>query len=69
MPVNWRPNVPEEKRTPEMEVIARQYFAAVYGIDEQFGRITQYLKEHGMEEILWWCFQPIMARCLVLTEE
>ena len=50
MPVNWRPNVPEEKRTPEMEVIARQYFAAVYGIDEQFGRITQYLKEHGMEE-------------------
>ena len=50
MPVNWRPNVPAEKRTPEMEVIARQYFAAVYGIDEQFGRITQYLKEHGMEE-------------------
>lgn len=42
--------MPEEKRTPEMEVIARQYFAAVYGIDEQFGRITAYLRERGMEE-------------------
>ena len=42
--------MPKEKRTPEMEVIARQYFAAVYGIDEQFGRITAYLRERGMEE-------------------
>lgn len=50
VPIRWRPNVPEEKRTPEMEVIARQYFAAVYGIDEQFGRITAYLRERGMEE-------------------
>lgn len=48
--IAWRPNVPAEKRTPEMEVIARQYFAAVYGIDEQFGRIMRYLRENGMEE-------------------
>lgn len=48
--IAWRPNVPAEKRTPEMEVIARQYFAAVHGIDEQLGRITGYLREHGMEE-------------------
>lgn len=50
MPLHWRPNVPEEKRTPEMEVIARQYFAAIYGIDEQFGRILDFLREQGMEE-------------------
>lgn len=48
--INWRPNVPEEKRTPQMETIARQYFAAVYGIDQQFGRIVTYLRENGMEE-------------------
>lgn len=48
--IKWRPNVPEEKRTPEMETIARQYFAAVYGIDEQFGRIVKYLREKEMEE-------------------
>lgn len=46
----WRPNVPEEMRTPRMETIARQYLAAVYGIDQQFGRILTYLKEKGMEE-------------------
>lgn len=48
--INWRPNVPKEMKTPEMEVIARQYFAAVYGIDQQFGRIMDYLREQGMEE-------------------
>lgn len=48
--ITWRPNVPAEKRTPEMETIARQYFAAVYGIDEQFGRILKYLRENEMEE-------------------
>ena len=37
-------------RTPEMETIARQYFAAVYGIDGQFGRILRYLREKKMEE-------------------
>lgn len=50
MPLQWRPNVPEEKRTPEMEIIARQYFSAIYGIDEQFGRILNFLNEQGMEE-------------------
>lgn len=50
LPIEWRPNVPQEKRTPEMEVIARQYFAAVHGIDEQFGRILAYLRENEMEE-------------------
>lgn len=48
--IRWRPNVPEEMRTPEMETIARQYFAAVYGIDGQFGRILRYLREKKMEE-------------------
>ena len=48
--VCWRPNVPETMRTPEMETKARQYFAAVHGLDVQFGRIYQYLKENGLEE-------------------
>ena len=48
--INWRPNVPKSMRTPEMEVIARQYFAAVNGIDRQFGRIMEYLRTRGMEE-------------------
>lgn len=50
VPIAWRPNVPQEKRTPEMEMIARQYFAAIYGIDEQFGRILDFLKENDLEE-------------------
>ena len=48
--VCWRPNVPKEMRTPEMETKARQYFAAVYGLDLQFGRIYEYLRENGLEE-------------------
>ena len=50
MPVHFRENVPEEKRTPEMETITRQYYAAVTGVDEQFGRILEYLKANHMEE-------------------
>ena len=50
MPVHFRENVPQEKRTPEMETITRQYFAAVTGVDEQFGRILQYLKDNHLEE-------------------
>lgn len=42
--------MPKSMRTPEMEVIARQYFAAVNGIDRQFGRIMEYLRTRGMEE-------------------
>lgn len=48
--INWRPNVPQDMRTPRMEVITRQYFAAIHGIDIQFGRIMEYLRKHGMEE-------------------
>lgn len=48
--VKYRQNVPEEMRTEELETITRQYFAAIYGVDEQFGRILEYLKEQGMEE-------------------
>ena len=50
MPVHFRENVPKEKRTPEMETITRQYFAAVSGVDEQFGRLLDFLKENQMEE-------------------
>lgn len=50
MPVIYRENVPEEKKTPEMEEITRQYFAAVTGVDDQFGRLLAYLKENHMEE-------------------
>lgn len=50
LPVHYRDNVPEEMRTEKLETITRQYFAAVNGIDEQFGRIMEYLKEQGLEE-------------------
>ena len=33
-----------------MEEITRQYFAAVTGVDDQFGRLLAYLKENHMEE-------------------
>lgn len=33
-----------------METITRQYFAAVSGVDEQFGRLLDFLKENQMEE-------------------
>ena len=50
LPVCWRENVPEEMRTEKLETITRQYFAAVHGIDEQFGRIMEYLRQQGLEE-------------------
>lgn len=50
LPVRWRDNVPEEMRTEKLETITRQYFAAVHGIDMQFGRIMEYLREQGLEE-------------------
>ena len=34
----------------KLETITRQYFAAVTGVDEQFGRILQYLKDNHLEE-------------------
>ncbi len=50
--VVYRDNVPDKMRKPGglLETQTRQYYAAVYGIDQQFGRILRYLKENGMEE-------------------
>ena len=50
--VHYRPNVPEEMRKKGglLETQTRQYFAAVAGVDEQFGRLLSFLKEKGMEE-------------------
>lgn len=48
--VEYRTNVPESMRQGILETQTRQYFAAVTGIDKQFGRICNYLKEQGMEE-------------------
>lgn len=50
--IEYRDNVPEEMRIPggKLETQTRQYFAAVAGIDEQFGRICNFLKENGLEE-------------------
>lgn len=50
--VHFRENVPEDLRAEGglLETQTRQYFAAVHGIDEQFGRILTFLKENGLEE-------------------
>lgn len=48
--VDYRPNVPEDMREGDLKTQTRQYYAAVYGIDQQFGRLYDYLKENGMEE-------------------
>ena len=48
--IHYRPNVPEEMRCDPLQTDTRQYFAAVNGIDEHFGRIMDYLREHHMEE-------------------
>lgn len=50
--VRYRENVPEHMRQKGglLETQTRQYFSAVHGIDEQFGRILKYLKDNHMEE-------------------
>ena len=48
--IHYRPNVPEETRKDPLMTKTRQYFAAVNGVDENFGRILDYLKENGLEE-------------------
>lgn len=48
--INYRPNVPDDMKEGILKTQSRQYFAAVHGIDEQFGRIYDYLKENGLEE-------------------
>ena len=42
--------MPKEFQTEELKTITRQYFAAITGIDSQFKRIYDYLKENHMEE-------------------
>lgn len=48
--VNYRPNVPEGMKEGILKTQSRQYFSAVAGIDDQFGRIYRYLKGQGLEE-------------------
>lgn len=46
----YRANVPKEWRgEPEYEKKRREYFAAISGLDENFGRLIKYLKESGLE--------------------
>jgi len=49
-PVHFRENVPKEFQTEELKTITRQYFAAITGLDQQFKRIYDYLKENNLEE-------------------
>ena len=37
----------------KMEEVTRQYFAAVSGLDEQFGRLIEYVKSQGLYEDTW----------------
>lgn len=48
--IQYRANVPAQMRDEKLETISRQYYAAVAGIDDQFGRIYQFLKDNNMEE-------------------
>ena len=46
-----RENVPEEwKQDAAFQQKKKEYFAAVSGLDEQFGRLMDYLKESGLEK-------------------
>ena len=44
----YRPNI--TKKTPELATDARQYFAAITGIDEQFGRVLAAIDEAGLRD-------------------
>lgn len=48
--VCFRDNVPKEYQSKELKTITRQYFAAITGVDFQFKRIYDYLKENNLEE-------------------
>lgn len=49
--VPYRENVPEEwKQDPEYNRKRQEYFAAVTGLDENFGRLMSYLKEKGLDK-------------------
>lgn len=50
-PLTFRENVPEEMRQDrEYQKNLRQYFAAAEGLDREFGRIIQYLKDSNLFE-------------------
>lgn len=45
----YRPNVPEDwKKDSDFQKKRNQYFAAISGLDENFGRLMEYLKETGL---------------------
>lgn len=47
----FRPNVPEDwRQDPEFLKKRKQYFAAVSGLDENFGRLMAYMKESGLDQ-------------------
>lgn len=47
----FRENVPEEwKQDPSYLKKRQEYFAAISGLDENFGRLMDYLKEKGLME-------------------
>lgn len=47
--ITFRDNVPDDiKRDPKFQMKVRQYYAAITGIDEYFGKIIKYLKESGL---------------------
>lgn len=48
--IEFRPNVPADLRSKKDQQMIKDYFAAVTGIDENFGRLLKYLKENDMEE-------------------
>ncbi|WP_105614845.1 sulfatase family protein [Vallitalea okinawensis] len=50
MAINFRPNVPDDLKSEKDQEMLRNYFAAVTGIDENFGRLLDYLKEKEMDE-------------------
>lgn len=47
----FRENVPEDwRKNPKFQEDMRKYFAAVSGVDENFGRLIAYLKENNLYE-------------------
>lgn len=47
--LNFRPNVPEELRKSEdFQKTFREYYGAIEGLDDQFGRIMEYLDREGL---------------------
>jgi len=51
IPLKFRDNVPEDLRNDrEFLKSYREYFAAISGLDENFGRLLKALKELGLEE-------------------